>query len=78
MHNGKIIFVADSGGSKTRAALLRQDGTALAVTVKAGVAAAPGTLPVARIVQETAQSLLEKCERRLVCKNGKFWRKIGF
>lgn len=60
MHSEKLIFVADSGGSKTRAALLRQDGTPLAVTLKAGVASIPGTLPVARIIQETARALLEK------------------
>jgi len=56
----KIIFVADSGGSKTIAALLREDGTPLAVTIKAGVAAVPGTLPVGRIIQETADSLFKK------------------
>ncbi|OGV56130.1 MAG: hypothetical protein A2X49_14585 [Lentisphaerae bacterium GWF2_52_8] len=60
MCSDNLIFAADSGGSRTRAALLRRDGTPLAVTIKAGVAAAPETLPVAQIIQETVGSLLKK------------------
>ncbi len=60
MSDDKLIFAADSGGSRIRAVLLHYDGHPLVTATGPGVASIPGTLPVEKTIRETVSRLIEK------------------